>query len=222
MINIFTEDFVCEVSGDVSLGELDRALAQKQQLSMLEAPKDYSINRILLENLGPQNHQSVLGLSVEHQGIITKCGGQVIKNVSGYDLRHLYIGSRGAFGKIVSVYLRSIKLAEHQLSYELSLDLLAEQGLQAKASLKDFLKNWEEYSYHQNKIKLWGDLEILELRSRKLEKYLQDRVPILSKKLERYNKSYPSEGQLEYYYNVPSNPDEERILEKLYAAFASR
>ncbi len=110
MIKLQKEDFTVEVSGDTTLEELDAKLAEIQQTSLLEAPAHYNINQILLENIGDHNHKSTLGLTVEHQGSISKCGGQVIKNVSGYNLTNLYIGSYGKFGTILSAYLRTIKL----------------------------------------------------------------------------------------------------------------
>jgi len=49
----------------------------------------------------------VLGLQVVHgDGRITRAGGRVVKNVTGYDLCRLYTGSRGVLGVITEVTLR--------------------------------------------------------------------------------------------------------------------
>ncbi|MBY0359998.1 MAG: FAD-binding oxidoreductase [Candidatus Obscuribacterales bacterium] len=49
----------------------------------------------------------VLGLTVmQPSGAVIKCGGRVVKNVSGYDLTKLFIGSRGALGIILQAHLR--------------------------------------------------------------------------------------------------------------------
>jgi len=49
----------------------------------------------------------VLGIQVVHgDGRITRAGGRVVKNVTGYDLCRLYTGSRGVLGVITEVTLR--------------------------------------------------------------------------------------------------------------------
>ena len=49
----------------------------------------------------------VLGLEVAlAQGELTRCGGRVVKNVTGYDLAKLYLGSLGSLGVLCSAWLR--------------------------------------------------------------------------------------------------------------------
>lgn len=49
----------------------------------------------------------VLGLDVAlARGERTRCGGRVVKNVTGYDLCKLYTGSLGAFGVVEAAWLR--------------------------------------------------------------------------------------------------------------------
>ncbi len=55
----------------------------------------------------------VLGLSVAlSSGERTRCGGRVVKNVTGYDLAKLYTGSNGTLGVIESAWLRLRPLPE--------------------------------------------------------------------------------------------------------------
>ncbi len=50
---------------------------------------------------------SVLGLEVVGaDGVVTKCGGRVVKNVTGYDLGKLYTGSFGTLGVVTGAWLR--------------------------------------------------------------------------------------------------------------------
>src|SRR5215210_7505823 len=45
----------------------------------------------------------LIGISVAHpSGTVSKAGGMVVKNVSGYDMPRLYLGSLGTLGVIVS------------------------------------------------------------------------------------------------------------------------
>jgi len=55
----------------------------------------------------------VLGLEVVlGDGLLTKCGGRVVKNVTGYDLAKLYTGSLGTLGVIAAAWLRLRPLPE--------------------------------------------------------------------------------------------------------------
>jgi len=59
---------------------------------------------------------SVLGLGVVlGSGERTRCGGRVVKNVTGYDLPKLYTGSLGTLGVIESAWLRLRPRAERVL-----------------------------------------------------------------------------------------------------------
>ncbi len=50
---------------------------------------------------------AVLGLEVRlASGVRTRCGGRVVKNVTGYDLAKLYTGSYGSLGVIEGAWLR--------------------------------------------------------------------------------------------------------------------
>ncbi len=63
----------------------------------------------------------VLGLGmVMADGTQTKCGGRVIKNVTGYDLMKLYLGSYGSIGVIGSAWLRLLPYPESKKVLKLS------------------------------------------------------------------------------------------------------
>lgn len=122
MYSIQHEDLVVTVPGDMSLADLDRDLAEFCLVSNLIAPKNYSISRIIGEDWGHNIAKQVLGLSLRHaDGMETKTGGKVIKNVSGYDLAKIYIGSCNSLALIIGANLRLEKLPTHQAIIELAI-----------------------------------------------------------------------------------------------------
>lgn len=59
----------------------------------------------------------VLGLTlVEVDGAVSRFGGQVVKNVSGYDMCKLFVGSHGTLGVIASVNLRTLPQSRNEAS----------------------------------------------------------------------------------------------------------
>jgi glycolate oxidase FAD binding subunit len=76
----------------------------------------------------------VLGLAaVLGDGLPTRCGGRVVKNVTGYDLMKLHVGALGSLGVIESAWLRlrPRPRAEHLLSAALEGPDPAAQALAA-------------------------------------------------------------------------------------------
>jgi len=70
----------------------------------------------------PQVRDLVLGLDVVvGNGTRARCGGRVVKNVSGYDLAKLYVGSHGSLGVIAGAWLRLWPLPEAHVGLELPL-----------------------------------------------------------------------------------------------------
>ena len=63
--------------------------------------------------------RAVLGLDVAlASGERTRCGGRVVKNVTGFDMGKLYTGSFGALGVIESAWLRLHPLPRHRRCFE--------------------------------------------------------------------------------------------------------
>jgi glycolate oxidase FAD binding subunit len=69
---------------------------------------------------GPVRHH-VLGMTVAlADGSITKTGGRLVKNVTGYDLHRLYTGSRGTLCVILEASLRLFPAPERRLAIQAS------------------------------------------------------------------------------------------------------
>jgi len=113
-------DLTATFQGGALLGELQAYLGQKGQFLPLDPPlpQRATIGGILAANSsGPRRlrygapRDLVIGIRVVHaDGRITKGGAKVVKNVTGYDMNKLYIGSLGTLGIIVEATFRIFPL----------------------------------------------------------------------------------------------------------------
>ncbi len=104
-------DLTCHVEAGITLAALQAQLATKGQWLALDPPdaEQATLGGILASNAsGPKRlrygsaRDIVIGLRVvQASGDIARSGGRVVKNVAGYDLNKLYIGSLGTLGIII-------------------------------------------------------------------------------------------------------------------------
>lgn len=109
------DEGVARVSAATSVAALDAAARRAGWRAPLEAPDSRATVGGALSSaavgpralgLGPAR-RTVLGLDVAlASGERTRCGSRVVKNVSGYDLAKLYVGSRGTLGVLTAGWLR--------------------------------------------------------------------------------------------------------------------
>jgi glycolate oxidase FAD binding subunit len=100
-------DLVVTVQAGAKLTELQAELAKRNQWLPLDAPyADATIGGILATNSsGPRRYgygtirDHLLGTrSVGADGVVTRSGGRVVKNVTGFDLHKLHVGAFGSLG----------------------------------------------------------------------------------------------------------------------------
>jgi glycolate dehydrogenase FAD-binding subunit len=109
-------DLTCTVGALVPLGELQRVLATGRQMLALDPPggDELTVGEVFDRALfGPRAHRYgtprdlVLGVHVRLPGgEEIRGGGQVVKNVAGYDLPKLFTGAEGRLGEILELTLR--------------------------------------------------------------------------------------------------------------------
>ena len=117
-------DLTVTVESGIRLSDLQKELAVHRQYLPLNPPyaDTCTIGGIVATNSsGPLRLQHgtarnlVLGLHVMlANGTVVKSGGKVVKNVAGYDLNKLYIGSYGTLGIITEVSLKLSPLPSHE------------------------------------------------------------------------------------------------------------
>ncbi|NNJ10331.1 FAD-binding protein [Chloroflexales bacterium ZM16-3] len=110
------DDLTIGVEAGMTLAELRAILAEHGQILPLDVarPEDATIGGLVAAAAdGPRRlgygtlRDWVLALTVvEADGTVSRLGAQVVKNVTGYDLVKLFVGSRGTLGVIASVSLK--------------------------------------------------------------------------------------------------------------------
>lgn len=122
------EDMTVTVEAGMTLATLQSVLAQHRQWVPLDPAfaEVRSIERLLSENLsGPRRfghgtaRDHVIGLrAILADGREIHSGGNVVKNVAGYDLHKLFIGARGSLGVIAEVTFKLSPLPEAEAFFE--------------------------------------------------------------------------------------------------------
>ncbi len=115
-------DLTVTVEAGIQLATLQARLAEHGQYLPLDPPyaDRCTIGGITATNAsGPSRllygsaRDRVLGMRVvQSSGTVVKSGGKVVKNVAGYDLNKLYLGSFGTLGVITEVSLKLQPLPE--------------------------------------------------------------------------------------------------------------
>ncbi len=105
-------DLVLSVGAGARFGDVQAVLAEHGQRLPLDPPggPDATIGGLIATGRwGPLRHSAgtlrdlLIGIAVAHpSGTVSKAGGMVVKNVSGYDMPRLYLGSLGTLGIVVS------------------------------------------------------------------------------------------------------------------------
>jgi FAD/FMN-containing dehydrogenase len=119
------EDMTATVEAGLTLAELQRRLALGGQWLPIDPPHPERLTLgtlLATDTSGPRRfgygtiRDYVIGLKVAlADGRLISSGGKVVKNVAGYDLAKLFIGSRGSLGVIVEATfkLRPLPETEH-------------------------------------------------------------------------------------------------------------
>lgn len=125
-------ELVITARAGTPLAELEAALAAKGQMLPFEPPRfggAGTVGGAVAAGLaGPRRFSSggvrdyVLGLRlINGQGELLQFGGQVMKNVAGYDVSRLMVGALGTLGVISEVSLKVLPAPSEELTLQLAL-----------------------------------------------------------------------------------------------------
>lgn len=136
------EDMTVTVEASVTLAALQAALAKARQWLPLDPPNpELTLREILDRNEnGPRRfgygtiRDYVIGLKVTlADGRVVKSGGQVVKNVAGYDLQKLFIGGGGTLATPVEATFKLRPLPEREGFVRQRFDTLEAAGIAIEA-----------------------------------------------------------------------------------------
>jgi glycolate oxidase FAD binding subunit len=138
-------DLVCTVRAGTTLAELARALSASGQRWPVEAPSAERATvggTIASAAAGPSRlryqhpRDWIIGCTaVLGDGTITRAGGRVVKNVTGYDMTRLYSGSYGTLVALSEVTLKLVALPERTTTLRATVADLRE-ALRVAAELR--------------------------------------------------------------------------------------
>ena len=138
-------DLTAVVGAGVRMRDLQEAVGREGQMLALDPPlgKDGGATVggvVATADSGPLRHRHgsardlVLGVTVAlSDGTVARAGGQVIKNVAGYDLPKLFAGSHGTLGAILEV---SVRLHPHPPATATAVGRSHDPGALARAATR--------------------------------------------------------------------------------------
>ena len=169
MLEHASGDFTVTVEAGMPLNELQAVLAEREQWLPIDPPLagPSSIGGVVARGVsGPLRHKAmglkdqVIGISLlRSDGTTAQAGGQVVKNVAGYDLMRLLTGSWGSLALITQLTLRTQPLPSHRQCFAVEGSLPALQQLRQGLLLHSPLALERlEWIYQAGEIRLWLSL----------------------------------------------------------------
>ena len=127
ILNYEPTELVATVRAGTKLSELEQALADNGQMLPFEPPhlgETATVGGTVATNLsGPRRpfggavRDHVLGVKIINgKGEILSFGGEVMKNVAGYDLSRLMAGAMGTLGVLLEASFKVIPVAQKELT----------------------------------------------------------------------------------------------------------
>jgi glycolate oxidase FAD binding subunit len=139
-------DLTVIVEAGIRMATLEQELASRGQRLPFDPPfpDEATIGGSLASNaVGPLRsgfggiRDLVIGMKVVHaDGVVTKSGGKVVKNVSGYDLMRPHIGAFGTLGVIAEAAFKLVPLPAATRTFAAAFDSFEDAGGACKSMLR--------------------------------------------------------------------------------------
>jgi len=124
IVSYIPEDMTVRVEAGIPLATLQRELARSGQQLPVDPPDPERLDvggLLATAESGPRRYgwgtirEYLIGMTVVlADGAVVRSGGNVVKNVAGYDLPRLFVGSRGTLGVIAEASFRLLPIPEQE------------------------------------------------------------------------------------------------------------
>ena len=104
VVEYYPEELVITVKAGTSIKEIKKTLAKNSQSLTFFVSDDKSSIGAVYANGGQDLSDAILGVQIiDGRGELLNFGGQVMKNVAGYDVARLLVGSKGRLALIAQI-----------------------------------------------------------------------------------------------------------------------
>ncbi|TEU19274.1 MAG: FAD-binding protein [Gammaproteobacteria bacterium] len=112
VVEYYPEELVMTVKAGTSIAELKKQLSKNNQSLTFYTKDDNDSIGAVYANGGQDISDSVLGVQIiDGDGEALNFGGQVMKNVAGYDVARLLVGSKGKLAVITQISFKVLPSA---------------------------------------------------------------------------------------------------------------
>jgi glycolate oxidase FAD binding subunit len=131
VVDFEPEDLTVGVLGGTRLERLSKTLAERGQMLPFDAPlpAEATVGGTLAAGwrgprrhlYGPPRDWAIGSTVVLADGTVARAGGMVVKNVAGYDLSRLYVGSFGTLSVFVRANLKTLPIPQRMRAFHAAL-----------------------------------------------------------------------------------------------------
>ncbi len=138
VVEYYPEELVMTVKAGTTIAELKKQLKKNNQSLSFYTDDDNATIGAVYANGGQGVSDSVLGVQIiDGNGELLNFGGQVMKNVAGYDVARLLVGSKGKLAVITQI---SFKVLPSTYIGELSVPIKQNNSSLLRSEIEKKLK----------------------------------------------------------------------------------
>mgnify|MGYP006420318527 FL=1 len=139
VVEYYPEELVMTVKAGTTIAEIKKQLKKNKQSLTFYTKDDATTIGAVYANGGQDISDSVLGVQIiDGNGELLNFGGQVMKNVAGYDVARLLVGSKGKLAVITQI---SFKVLPSTYVGELNAPMKSSNNSALRTEIEQRLKS---------------------------------------------------------------------------------